>query len=294
MKRILLFGSTGMVGNGVYAILKDKYHLILPVRNMKKIELLEEKYGGVTDHDVILFDAQNIYNDFYEKRGCPGRALSLFLDRVGEVDFVINVMGVIIPRVHKNEALTFFMNTAFPFVLSRIFGHRLIHLTTDCVFNGEKGFPYDEHSPASPRDLYGLTKSLGEPWKESLVLRTSTVGRELGTTDGLLEWFLSRDRGTDVKGFQDHVWNGITNLQFGKVCAAIIADRSTYPETGLYHIFSTTLSKYEMLLAFERKHQTGCTIIPYKEGTINRQLATVYDVNTLLSLPSFEEMLAEL
>jgi len=292
MKKVLLLGATGMLGSAVYDVLKGKYNLILSVRNKDKINLLDKAYGGVKKHRVVEFDVFFLYQDFVEKKGYPSDYFSKFLKEIGKVDYVINAIGITIPFSLENQTLTFFINSALPYILANIWGKKLIHITTDCVYNGKEGFPYDENSPKTPVDIYGLSKSLGEP-TNCLTIRTSIIGRELEGFTGLLEWFFQQE-GKEITGFAEHYWNGITTKQFGKVCDEIMTHPKKYPKTGLYHIFSTTVSKYEMLLKFKEKYNIDCEIKKDEEQKLNRTLSTIYDSNKKLNIPSFDEMLKEL
>jgi len=292
MKKVLLLGATGMLGSAVYDVLKDKYSLVLSVRDKNKIDLLDKAYGGVKQHKVVEFDASFLYQDFLEKKGYPGDYLSNFLKKVGEVDYVINATGITIPFSLENQTLTFFINSAFPHILANTFGKKLIHITTDCVYNGKEGFPYDENSTKTPIDIYGLSKSLGEP-TNCLTIRTSIIGRELEGFTGFLEWFLNQKE-ESVNGFANHFWNGITTKQFGKICDEIMTNPEKYPQTGLYHIFSNSVSKYEMLLKFKEKYNIDCEIKKDEEQKLNRTLSTIHDFNKKLNIPSFDKMLEEL
>lgn len=291
-KRVLILGATGMLGSAVYGVLKDKYDLALTVRNKDKIKLLEEAYGETSNHKVYEFDAEKVYNDFVSKKGNPGEYLSSFLEDVGEIDYVVNSIGITIPFAMENAALTFFINGALPHILANIFGDRLIHITTDCVYNGKEGFPYDENSLKTPIDIYGLSKSLGEP-QNCLTIRTSIIGKELESFTGLLEWFLHQPN-KEVNGFTEHYWNGVTTKQFGKICDQIMSDRGRYPKTGVYHVFSTTVSKYEMLQKFKKKYNLDVQVNEEKENKLNRSLSTVKNLNELLEVPSFDEMISDL
>lgn len=281
-----------MLGSAVYDVLKDDFKLILAVRNPEKIGLLEHAYGGTGRHAVLPFDVVAIYHDYAANGGHAGETLRHFPGQAGEVDYVINAIGVTIPYALQDAALTFFVNGAFPHILANTFGAKLIHITTDCVFDGKAGFPYDENSPKSPADVYGLSKSLGEP-AASLTIRTSIVGRELQTHSGLLEWFL-RQEGKEITGFAEHYWNGITTWQFGELCRQIMESPGRFPRRGVYHVFSTVVSKYEMLLAFQRKYGVRCVIRPDRTGRLNRTLATAKELNCLLRIPSFHEMVESL
>ncbi|MGB2677017.1 MAG: sugar nucleotide-binding protein [Candidatus Acidiferrum sp.] len=292
MKRVLLLGATGMLGSAIYGVLNKKYDLILGIRNPDKVALLEKAYGGTGKAQILPFDAALIYQDYAAKKGFPGERMTQFLQRVGEVDHVINAIGVTIPFVMRDPALTFFVNGALPHTLAQHFGEKLIHITTDCVYDGKAGFPYDENSPKSPVDIYGLSKSLGEP-ANCLTIRTSIIGRELDGYTGLLEWFLQQ-KGKSIMGFAEHYWNGITTQQFGKLCDQIIESPDAFPRRGVYHVFSTAVSKYEMLLAFQRKYRIPCTIKADNENRLNRTLTTVKELNRMLKVPSFTEMLAAL
>jgi len=292
MKRVLLLGATGMLGSAVYGVLSQKYDLILGIRNLEKLTLLEKTYGATTRHEVLPFDAALIYQDYVARKGAPGEYMTEFLRRVGKIDHVINAIGVTIPFSMREPALTFFINGALPHILAESFGEKLIHITTDCVYNGKEGFPYNENSSKSPTDLYGLSKSLGEP-TGCLTIRTSIIGRELDGLTGLLEWFLQQE-GKTITGFAEHYWNGITTKQFGRLCDKIMQMPDAYPRRGIYHVFSTVVSKYEMLLAFQRKYGIRCTIKADNENKLNRSITSAKQLNRLLQVPSFSDMLEDL
>lgn len=292
MKKVLLLGANGMLGSAIYDVLKDKYNLVLTFRDLKERELLEAKYGGTEKHQTQQFDLQFVYQDYLSSKGDPGEYFNSFLRDIGQVDSVINAIGITIPFSLKEPALTFFINSAFPFILSNVFGSRLIHITTDCVFNGKEGAPYNEKSPKAPYDVYGFSKSLGEP-TNCLTLRTSIIGRELQGFTGLLEWFLHQ-QGQELKGFTNHFWNGITTKEFGKICDRIMENRKDYPESGIFHIFSNVVSKYDMLIKFKDKYNIDCIIKPDDGPKLDRTLSTIYPLCSQLKIPSFDEMLREL
>ncbi|MDO8524138.1 MAG: sugar nucleotide-binding protein [bacterium] len=291
-KKVLILGAGGMLGGAVYDVLKDKYQLVLTVRKSAEIDLLEKAYGEIANHQVEEFDVNFIYQDYYNKKGYFGDYFSAFLKKINEVDYIINAIGITIPFSLENPLMTFFINSAFPFILQGAFNERLIHITTDCVYNGKEGFPYNELSPKSAVDLYGLSKSLGEP-TECLTLRTSIIGREMAGFTGLLEWFLQQN-GKTINGFSGHFWNGVTTKQFGKICGQIIESPDIFLKKGIYHIFSNTVSKYEMLLKLKEKYKVNCEIIPEESNKLNRTLSTIYPLCGQLKVPSFDEMLKEL
>jgi len=55
---------------------------------------------------------------------------------------------------------------------------KLVQISTDFVFDGEKGSPYTEHDPPNPINIYGLTKLVGEMFARNycddhLIVRTA-------------------------------------------------------------------------------------------------------------------------
>ena len=292
MKKVLILGATGMLGSAIYSILKDKYSLVLTARDLEEVKLLDKVYGGVEEHQTKSFDLKFIYQDYIDKKSFSGSYLDSFLNEVGDVDYIINAIGITIPFSLKNPAITFFINSAFPHIMADIFGYKFIHITTDCVYDGKNNYPYNEESTKTPLDVYGLSKSLGEP-KNCLTLRTSIFGKELTNFTGLLEWFLKQE-GKIISGFTNHFWNGVTTKEFSLVCDKVMSNPDKYQKTGLYHIFSNTISKHEMLLKFKEKYNIACEIKEDHNPQLNRTLSTVYDFNSKLEIPSFDKMLEEL
>ncbi len=293
-KTVALIAPTGMLGSAVYNELRDKYQLILIYRDEDKLKLLDQAFGKTQEHRQVKFDLFDLYQDYLSgfKDTVYGPKTQELKKLLEPADFVINCAGIIKPYSTVDPIETFFINGAIPHILSSFKKEKLIQITTDCAFDGLEGAPYNENSPKTPVDLYGLSKVIGEP-SSSLVLRTSIIGSELHGFVSLLEW-LKKQNNETVKGFKNHFWNGITAKQFGKVCHQLITNPQLIPGAGTYHIFSTTVSKYEMLLKFKEKYNINCEILTNEEQKLNRTLSTVKDLNKKLNIPSFDEMLAEL
>jgi len=273
-----------MIGNGIYSILKDKHSLILIYRNKDNLKLLEKKHGSTKKHRLINFDISTLIANPYGFKN--------LVKKIGKIDIIINCAGIINKYSDQDVLKTFFINSVFPTILSQEYKDKLINITTDCVFNGKDGFPYTEKSLLSVYDSYGVSKWLGEP-KESLVLRTSTIGNEIANFTGLLEW-AKKQKGKTIKGFANQYWSGITNTEMGKICNKIIQNRKSFPKNGVYHIFGEKISKYEMLKKFNKKYNLNCKILKDTKVKCNRTLATIYKVNQKLKIPNFNQMLNEL
>jgi len=189
---------------------------------------------------------------------------------------VINCIGLI-PQKIKNtvENLQTYeaINTQFPHDLAHYCkekGACLIHLSTNCVF--EHG-PSSENTLPDATDTYGLTKARGEP-TSALVIRTSIIGPEpYGPFVSLLEWFLHST--SPVRGFTNHIWNGITTLELAKVIAHLVKEPI---EPKVLHLFSPAcVSKHELLCIIQKVYKTPVEIIPFvTNDDMNTTLHSVY------------------
>ena len=154
------------------------------------------------------------------------------------------------------------INSLFPHQLAQICNNgnsRLIHFSTDCVFSGKKG-NYKENDPSDAEDLYGKTKFLGEvDYPNSLTIRTSIIGREINSKNGLLEWFLSK-KGQSVKGYSRAFFSGLTTNALSNILLDIISDFDLL--SGIWHVSSEPISKYSLLNKINEKFDLGISIIP--------------------------------
>ena len=164
-------------------------------------------------------------------------------------DFVINCIGLI-KQVNSSQDLTKILpvNSIFPHQIAElceIKNIKFIHISTDCVFDGKRGL-YNENDAPDARDLYGLSKFLGEPYKyypNSLTIRTSIIGPELETKYSLFNWFLAQEN--QVLGYKNAIFSGLTTLELSKVIYRYLLGNVDLK--GLYHISSDPISKYDLL-----------------------------------------------
>jgi dTDP-4-dehydrorhamnose reductase len=127
-------------------------------------------------------------------------------------------------------------------------GIKIIHLSTDCVFDGKDG-GYTEKSFKNENGIYGLSKNLGEIYgKNSLTIRTSIIGPELKNGSGLFNWFMNQKG--NISGFTKAYWTGVTTLELSKAIDKAIDENIE----GLYHIVpNKKISKYDLLNIFKNE-----------------------------------------
>ena len=188
-------------------------------------------------------------------------------------DFVINCVGVVKQLAEGHDpVISITVNSLFPHrvaAVCREIGARVIHISTDCVFTGRKGM-YRESDPPDAEDLYGRSKLLGEvAGDNALTLRTSIIGREVRSTTGLVEWFLS-NRGGSVNGFVEAIYSGLTTLALSSLIGDLIArDESLH---GLYQVSSEPIIKYDLLLLLNDAFGADVMIRRSTELRIDRSL----------------------
>lgn len=188
-------------------------------------------------------------------------------------DVVINAAGVVKQHPSSRDVITALtVNSIVPhrlYQLSFEFGFRLILISTDCVFLGNKG-NYFEEDPADALDLYGRSKNLGEiSGEKCLTLRTSIIGRELAASRGMVEWFIS-NRGGNVKGYTRAIFSGFPTIVFADIISDLLF---AHPELhGVYHVSSEPIDKYSLLSLLNEACGTGIDITPDDSLLIDRSL----------------------
>jgi len=289
-KRVLILGGAGMLGSAVYRVLRDKYDVTITARNYDKAKLLNGCLWRSLD-GIGGFQTRPNVEDFHVEL-----AMSLpnyfrdFVDAVGPVDWVINCIGVLVAQSEANPQLAYTVNSAFPHRLARAYGRSVINISTDCAFSGTDGeAPYTELSKPSATSVYGMSKNFGER-ADCIQIRTSIIGHELTGHSGLLSWFLNEAKTKGhVKGYLNHLWNGITTDQFGRICDAIMQD-NVGPQQ-LFHVFSNPVSKCELLYMLRERFNVDCEIEQARTAQgIDRRLGTLLQYNKWFNIPSIETM----
>jgi dTDP-4-dehydrorhamnose reductase len=187
--------------------------------------------------------------------------------------FLVNCIGIVKQRDEASAAIpSITLNALLPHKLAEFsaeWGGRVIHFSTDCVFDGNRG-GYTEEDPSDATDLYGKTKYLGEVATENaLTLRTSIIGRELAHFRSLLEWFLGQ-KGKQVRGYTRVIYSGVTTNHLADLVGDLI---ERHPElAGLYQVASTPISKHDLLCLLKEAFRLEVEILPDGAEVSDRSL----------------------
>lgn len=208
-------------------------------------------------------------------------------------DVIVNCAGVVKQSpLSKDVSRLYALNSEAPQILSRFSqdnGIRLVHISTDCVFDGAKGNYSDESTPTA-LDPYGHSKAQGEVSGPGvLTLRTSVVGREISGARGLLEWAISQ-RGRTVNGYKNARYSGLTADQFSEVVGLVI-DR--FPRiSGIWNIASAPIDKFSLLKLFNATFDLQLDIQVNTDIRVDRTLsATRFSEATGWVAPSWDQMI---
>jgi len=96
-------------------------------------------------------------------------AVSNFIDAykgLDKIDWIVNCAAyTAVDKAEDDQALCERLNVTGPAIVAKAAnaaGARMIHISTDYVFNGNGTRPYREDDPTDPTGVYGLTKRNGE------------------------------------------------------------------------------------------------------------------------------------
>lgn len=279
--RALVLGAGGMLGHRVWRELRGDMDVFAALRR----PYLQFAALGWFDEARVI-DRVDVASDHDLERAF----------RVAAPDVVINAVGIVKQRPDGADAeQSIAINALLPHRLAAQCadaGARLIHISTDCVFAGTRG-NYRETDAPDASDLYGRSKLLGEVDREHcLTIRTSMVGRELGSARGLVEWFLSR-RGQTVPGFTRARFSGLTTAELSRVIRTIAEGHRDL--RGVWHVAGEQISKYELLSLLNDRLGLGATITADDSFVCDRTLDASRFMNaTGYRPPTWAAMVTEL
>jgi dTDP-4-dehydrorhamnose reductase len=256
--RVLIIGASGMIGSTVLRVLSAREGL--------------EVFGSVRDDGCRHF-----FNPSIAKRVVSGvdiicqDALVRVFDQTTP-DVVINCAGLTKHKPGSEDPLfSVPINALLPHRLAhmcKLISARMIHVSTDCVFSGAKG-NYLEGDFPDATDIYGKSKVLGEVnYPNAITLRTSTIGHELDSKHGLLDWFLSQ--GDSCKGFSRAIFSGLPTVVFAQIIRDVVIPHDEL--TGLYHVAAKPINKFELLGLIAKSYQKNIEIIEDNSFKIDRSL----------------------
>lgn len=269
-KKILIIGSKGMAGHVLY-------HYFKALPDFEVVDISRSNDFFTSTYTIDVNDTVALSNIFEQEKPFA----------------VINGVGILNKDAEDHPDKAIFFNSYLPHFLAKEGAKnnfKLIHISTDCVFNGEKG-DYIESDTKNGYGFYAQSKALGEvDYGQHLTIRTSIIGPELKNTGiGLYHWFMKQS-GT-ITGYTKAFWGGVTTLELAKAVEAALRQNIT----GLIHLTNgNKIAKFDLLNVFEAVFKTANkNIIPYEGKIVDKSLkSTRHDFD--YSVASYEEMVTDM
>ncbi|ACP54950.1 SDR family oxidoreductase [Saccharolobus islandicus] len=242
--RILIIGASGQLGLELSGILKGE---IIKVYNTKEIQ------GG---YKLDLTNYSTVEDFIIKKRP----------------DVIINTASLTdVDKCEVEKAETFTVNAeAVKHIVraSRIIEAYLIHISTDYVFDGERGL-YNEGDLPNPINYYGLSKLLGETYAlsydDSLIVRTSGVFRHKGFP---VYVYKTLKEGKEVSAFK-----GYYSPISARKLAEAISELIQYRKTGILNVAGERISRVDLAMKIKDKFNLSGSIkeVDYVKGWIAKR-----------------------
>ncbi len=132
--------------------------------------------------NVHLLTTNKISLDITNNKSC--QEFILF----NKPDWIINAAAYTsVDKAEEEVEKAFLVNSKAPKVISETiasYGGKMLHISTDFVFNGRKSAPYLPSDKVDPLSIYGKSKAQGESFilenSNTFVLRTSWVYSDIG------------------------------------------------------------------------------------------------------------------
>jgi dTDP-4-dehydrorhamnose reductase len=276
--KILIVGATGMLGYSLFCNLSDysQYEVYGTVRSILSKETFFNNY---MENIVMNVDVTN------------EASLVDVLSKI-RPEVVINCVGLIKQHdVSKQHIAAIEINSLLPHKLAHLcdsYSAKLIHFSTDCVFNGESGL-YKESDVPNASDLYGKSKCLGEvSYGSHLTLRTSIIGHELNLAVSLVDWFLSQ-KGA-INGYSNAIFSGLPTCYIAQLLAEKILPK--HDLNGLYHLSVEPIDKLTLLEIIAKAYGKDIEINKYEKLVIDRSLdSSILREKIGLKIPSWVQLI---
>ena len=257
--RVLVLGATGMLGHKLVQVLAASDDLDVHAAARRPV--------------ADAWQAQRITFHAAPDLASGSHAVAQLIETCAP-DVIVNAVGAIKQRdLYSHVDATYYINGVLPHLLAQFASMRnarVIHFSTDCVFQGDRG-NYTEADRPDVEDLYGRSKAMGEiDYGPHLTIRTSIVGFELSGHQGLLGWFLRQPRGSKLAGYTKAIFSGLPTVYLARLVREVLIEESDL--RGLYHVASEPIDKFTLLSMLNEALGLGHTLEPSAELRINRSL----------------------
>ena len=273
MEKVLVLGNKGMLGHVLYEVFQAN-------DNTKKYDVIGiNRSVDNTDSNSYTLDVLKLDE------------LEQFIKNK-QPKYIVNCIGSLVEASINKPSLAIQTNSLLPHFLNEIsekYNFKLIHISTDCVFDGMKGM-YKESDKKTETNYYGLTKNLGEiDNNRNLTIRTSIIGPELKSNPtGLFNWVISQ-KDNSIHGYSNAFWSGLTTIELAKFIIWSL-DKEI---TGIVHATNSLgISKYDLVKLINKTFDLNIDLLDNKDYEIDKTLLNTKINN--YNFPSYIKMIEEM
>jgi dTDP-4-dehydrorhamnose reductase len=226
-KKILVFGSSGLIGQSLVPILNKNFQ-VFPTHHNTKV------HNNSAEIDILSTQSlKNIFNSVTP-------------------DIVINLCAIYnnLEFCEQNKKIVKAINGDILKDISLLcndHSSHLVNFSTDYVFDGRSG-NYNEHDPVSPINYYGISKAVGEKNIQKFsnhfsIIRTGMVYGTNKVKPTLPEWILEKiTKNKPLEMISDQF---MTPTYLDNLCN-MIEEILLKNYTGIIHLAGTTkISRYD-------------------------------------------------
>ena len=242
---ILITGANGQLGHEMRNVLAND-------QRFKAI------YTDVAGDDVTLLDITD------------EAAVESIVAENG-INIIVNCAAyTAVDAAEDNEELASRLNADAVGILARVakhYGVRIVHISTDYVFDGQGCIPYTEEMPTNPQSAYGRTKLEGEIQllntlgDDAVILRTAWLYSPYGKNFVKTMLALGKEKPA-LKVVFDQVGSPTCARDLARAIVTVMSADQWHP--GIYHYSNEgVISWYDFALAIHRLAGiTTCDVQP--------------------------------
>ena len=242
---ILITGANGQLGHEMRNVLADD-------------QRFNAIFTDVAGDDIVMLD---ITDEAAVERMVADNAIG----------YIVNCAAyTAVDAAEDNEPLASRLNADAVGILARVakrHGARMVHVSTDYVFDGNGCVPYTEDMPTNPQSAYGRTKLDGEHLlmdalgDDAIILRTAWLYSPYGKNFVKTMLTLGHDKPA-LKVVFDQVGSPTCARDLARAIVTVMSAEQWHP--GIYHYSNEgVISWYDFTLAIHRLAGiTSCDVQP--------------------------------
>ena len=276
--RILVLGASGMLGHAIIRIFNEieAFEVFGTVRTEKIKKYFSSSIASrlIVNHDITIdSNVEKIFKKVNPQVVINCVSLSKQLLRSADPLLMIPLYALLPHRLSK---------------FCKDIDARFINISSDAVFSGEKG-GYSEQDPSDANDIYGNTKFLGETHEDhTITIRTSIIGHELESNNGLVEWFLLQKKQCEC--FSNAIFSGLPTVILAQIIRDVVVPQPNL--YGIYHIAAEPISKCDLLKLIAKVYEISIDFISNDKLHIDRSLNTnLFEQETGYTPPNWEQLI---